>query len=206
MSIMMLPMDMPPYTHNRRGSLIGFYSDVPQVGKSEAAKVARLYGYDPRPFAEPLKETCLSFLCQLGVKKEVAVSMLWGTGAEKARDVTIVPGVTLTGRRVMDLIGTALGRALIHPDLWVLAWKERTLHHLMQGLNVVVDDIRFANEADAVRALGGKLIKIVRPGVSGADLDPRVHGLLADYRFDDIVVNDGTLPEYRQKLKKLIVG
>lgn len=62
------------------------------------------------------------------------------------------------------------GRALA-PSLWIDAWR-RGLEKLAlesgsdddEDLTVVVDDVRFPNEVAAIRALGGAIVRVERPG------------------------------------------
>jgi hypothetical protein len=65
-----------------------------------------------------------------------------------------------TPRHMMQTIGTEWGRNCIHPNLWVLAWQ----HLLPKNRDVVADDVRFQNEAQVIRDLGGIIIQIERPG------------------------------------------
>lgn len=66
----------------------------------------------------------------------------------------------LTSRRWQQLFGTEFGREMIHPDIWVkiAMAKAATLDR------VVIDDMRFPNEFEAVRAAGGRCFRVHRPG------------------------------------------
>src|SRR5690606_32906201 len=60
------------------------------------------------------------------------------------------------GRRA-QLIGTDVGRAL-DPEVWI----RYLLDHLPAG-SVVVDDVRFVNECEALRATGFRLVRLTAP-------------------------------------------
>jgi len=60
------------------------------------------------------------------------------------------------GRRA-QLLGTEVGRAL---DDWV--WIRYLLEHLPDG-HVVVDDVRFRNECEALRRAGFRLVRLTAP-------------------------------------------
>lgn len=64
-------------------------------------------------------------------------------------------------RRLLQWLGTEYGRSIDH-NLWVNIWKEDATEYLERNQDaiVIVDDIRFDNEAQAVRDLGGKVIKL----------------------------------------------
>lgn len=68
-----------------------------------------------------------------------------------------------TPRHAMQTIGSEWGRRLIHDDLWVHLWGLEALRHD----NVVADGVRFKNEVDKIKELGGITIKIRRPSVEG---------------------------------------
>lgn len=69
-------------------------------------------------------------------------------------------------RTAMATLGTEWGRMLIGEDLWVNATMLRVDADLAAGKLVVIDDLRFDNEAAAVRKRGGLIIQLERPGIS----------------------------------------
>lgn len=71
-------------------------------------------------------------------------------------------------RRLLQRIGTEAVRSVLGPDVWV----NRTLD-LSDGMrDVVISDVRFPNEANAIRAAGGIVVRIERPGYGGTDPHP----------------------------------
>lgn len=95
-----------------------------------------------------------------------------------------VPCLILNGhtpRYAMQTIGTEWGRGIIGDSLWVNAWRST----LPKG-NIVVDDVRFENEADAVRELGGVVVRIVRGDtISVGDHESERLDLQEDWRIDN---------------------
>lgn len=70
-------------------------------------------------------------------------------------------------RIFLQRLGTEWGRQRIHSEIWVEAWKSAVqAEEWCEGvaLPVVADDCRFENEAKAIRAMGGKVVRIERPG------------------------------------------
>ena len=61
-----------------------------------------------------------------------------------------------TPRRMMQTLGTEWGRELIHRDVWVIAMRKRVTS------NTIISDVRFNNEADMVRDMGGRMIHVFR--------------------------------------------
>jgi hypothetical protein len=134
-----------------RRRIIGF-TGLAGSGKSTAAdRLITAHGWQRVRFSGPLK----AMLAALGL-----------TDAEIEGDRKEVPCELLCGRtprHAMITIGTEWGRDLIGPDLWVRAWRA-AVDRMPAGVPVVVEDVRFENEAAAVRAAGGVVVRVVRPG------------------------------------------
>lgn len=74
---------------------------------------------------------------------------------------------TIGFRETLIQVGEA-ARALIHPDVWISA-MERTATSLREAHPVVVSDVRHQNEAAWVRAQGGVMAAVYRPGTEPED-------------------------------------
>lgn len=70
-------------------------------------------------------------------------------------------------RALLQNYGTNLRRAE-NPRYWVDKWVEKVAN-LPPRTNVVVDDVRFFNEAEAVREMGGVLIRVIKEGQRSTD-------------------------------------
>lgn len=73
-----------------------------------------------------------------------------------------------TPRRLMQTLGTGWGRQMIADDLWLILARRRIAHLTEQAdrlhiSGIVISDLRFDNEADLVRQMGGTVWHIVRP-------------------------------------------
>jgi hypothetical protein len=135
--------------------LIGLYSAAPGCGKTTAANL--LIEHQRVSFAAPLKRAVWSMLNHLGLECFRYVY----TDKE-----AIIPELGVSARHMMQTLGTEWGRACIHPDFWVMIARVETQHIITNGGCVVIDDVRFPNEAAMIRDLGGELWRIDRPGVS----------------------------------------
>jgi hypothetical protein len=60
-------------------------------------------------------------------------------------------------RKMLQLIGTEFGRELLGRNIWIDSLKERSI-----GKNIVISDIRFQNEAEEIKKIGGILIRVNR--------------------------------------------
>lgn len=65
-----------------------------------------------------------------------------------------------TGRQLMQTLGTEWGRNAVNPDLWCVIASYKINAMLSRNKNLVFDDLRFQNEADLVRLMGGIIIGI----------------------------------------------
>ena len=100
-----------------------------------------------------------------------------------------------TPRHLMQTAGTEWGRDRVHPELWVRSLFAR----LPAG--GLVPDVRFANEAHAIRRRGGVVIRVSRPGHGGHDSEQP----LPDDLVDIEVNNDGTQADLvRRTLDQLL--
>jgi hypothetical protein len=160
-------------------------------GKTTAANyLIETFGFHRLRFAGPLK----AMLRALGLSE-----------AEVDGDLKQAPCALLgykTPRLAMQTLGTEWGREMITADLWVRAWR-KAFDELHAGVNVVIDDMRFPNEADAVRAATSlhKIVRIERPDLSlpGAAHVSELHTIAANRT----IVNDGSPGDLYQKIDKV---
>lgn len=78
----------------------------------------------------------------------------------------------LSPREAMQQLGTEWGRSC-HPEVWVRLGIRRCVEAGANGKTAIVTDVRFLNEARAVRAAGGHILRLTRP--TTAALPHRAH-------------------------------
>lgn len=125
-------------------------------GKSALAHVlADRYGFQRMRLADTLK----SILRSVGLTHEQV------DGDDKEVPCSLLLGHT--PRYAMQTLGTEWGRNCIGKDFWVQAFEHRIMQTLPTNPHqrIVIDDIRFPNEAEMVARLGGYLWRIRRPEV-----------------------------------------
>ena len=106
-------------------------------------------------------------------------------------------------RLFLQELGTS-ARDLIHTDIWVRPVLKQAEMMIKAGHPVAITDVRFPNEAIAIKRAGGTLVKINRPDVAVLE-HPSEHALDDWDQWDLVIDNDGTLEEFRQKCKALFL-
>lgn len=71
-------------------------------------------------------------------------------------------------------------------------WLNTVFNHRPNRL--VIADVRQPNEYEAIKARGGQVWKVIRPGAEKRGMD----GLLEGYHFDSVVYNTGNLANLRE--------
>jgi len=67
-------------------------------------------------------------------------------------------------RYAMQVLGTEWGRDLMAQDIWRKILLSKVSRCVSEGHSVVVDDLRFENEAEALKEFGFTVISVKRPG------------------------------------------
>lgn len=160
-------------------------------GKSLAAERLHLaHGYVRLPFAKPLKD----------MLRAVGLTDAHLDGSLKEKPCPLLLG--RTPRYAMQRLGTEFGREMIHPDIWLHLWREAVRRE--KGKPVVAEDVRFPNEADAVRALGGVLWWVKRDGCGPTDHVSETG--IDTIPCDAAIGNDGTPDDLRAKVDSLLAA
>jgi hypothetical protein len=146
-----MPLLSPLPAHAPRAPRVIGFAGPAGVGKTTAACIvtADFPRYKRLSFADPIR----SMLLALGLTHEAL--------AERKHD----PHPLLCGqtpRFAMQRLGTEWGRNTIGPDIWLRAAEHRIKQLHSQWDNVVIDDVRFDNEALLIAELGGVVVRLHR--------------------------------------------
>lgn len=127
--------------------------------------------------------------------------------------------IKLTPRLLLQLLGTECGRNIIHPNIWVNAlMSEYTPTHkttLDNAIkhdfekeafypNWVITDVRFPNEAQAIKDRGGIIFRIVNNRIVSTDLHESETALDNYGGFDDIIYNHWDIPKLIDTMKQVL--
>jgi hypothetical protein len=137
----------------------------------------------PYGFADPLKDATSILLYR--PERQIY-------GDDDFDREAILPEWGFSIRHFLQKLGTEGLRQLFGEDFWV----KRLLIEIADGTSdVVVTDVRFENEAKAIRRRGGTIWHIERPDPSGLDEEAQAHASEAGVEFqqgDVRIVNDGS--------------
>lgn len=171
-------------TEMPRQILVAF-TGLAQSGKTTAAKQLCHEGFDRMSFADPIKQMvrCLT------------------PETDKTAELAAFGGKSL--RFLYQSLGTDWGRDMVDENIWVSLGRERLkslLRDVEEGVikGVVIDDLRFDNEAELIHELGGLVIKVSREGTESMShaSESGISGHLISYEMS----NDTSVEELRDSV------
>ncbi|MFS8158836.1 MAG: hypothetical protein ACMG6E_01230 [Candidatus Roizmanbacteria bacterium] len=174
------------------------FSGKYKVGKDTAAELVQ-----QETESTGLRVQQLKFAANL----KVVVATITGTSIDdnysEEGKAKLVPALNKTLGKLQQDVGIIL-RQHLHPDIWVIPVLQQCLRGAREGIDLtIISDCRFKNEANAIREAGGKVIRINRDIESYDGRDPNhiSETDLDDYPdFDAVILNDGTIEQFRQAL------
>ncbi|CAB4138775.1 hypothetical protein UFOVP344_47 [uncultured Caudovirales phage] len=189
--------------------LLGIVAPRMRSGKSEVAyHLLAEHDYDGYHMAGVLKEMIYALVCALrpwylhtdpweyvyGIHKETPIAEFGGKSA----------------RELMQTLGTDWGRNMVDENIWVTVAASDIKSMLKDQQSVVIDDIRFPNEVEMIKSLGGQIIYVDRPvnadtwKLEDAVLSHESEGRIRREDCDFYLLNDGTLEELRAKIDTIV--
>lgn len=141
-------------------------------------------------FADKLKD-CISSLSD----KNIDLSTI--EGKNSLVEWLNIDGRNPSYRELLQWFGTSI-REKICDDFWIQA-----LFNQEDGSNLIVTDVRFKNEVEAIKNKEGIVIRVNRDAsgagnhISETELD--------DYTFEYVIENNGTLEDLFYKIKHLLI-
>jgi hypothetical protein len=163
---------------------------LPRSGKDTAAEWFTLRGYDRLSFADPLKRAAAILLDRPLEQMQ---------GADGFDREAIMPEWGFSTRHFLQVFGTECLRQQVDANFWV----KRARNHILNRPCVpfIITDCRFENEAEMVRAHGGIVIEIRRPGIVGSG-----HVSDAGVAADEVVFNDETVEILHDRIGRVMLA
>lgn len=162
-------------------------SGLKRSGKDTLARFFVDRGWHRYGLADPIKAACSAIFD-------------WSPDHIESHKETVDPRWNISPRRGMQIMGTEVFREMLprlvegFPASFWISRMVQEYEGLAPGAEMVVPDVRFLDEAAAIREMGGKIVKVIRP-----DLQPEHHASEAEVSRitpDYVVLNDGGLEAY----------
>ncbi|MGW3177744.1 deoxynucleotide monophosphate kinase family protein [Kitasatospora sp. NPDC001119] len=168
-------------------------------GKDTAAKVLAGYGYARLALADPLKQMAYD------IDPVIGVELL---GVDAPALVRLADAVDRYGwervkdefpqaRRFLQRLGTEGVRRHVAEDFWI---TRRVKAAAASQRPVVVTDVRFDNEVDALRAAGFAVWFIDRGAPDGEHPSEQ----LGPEQADQVIANTGTLVDFHARIREAL--
>src|SRR5690606_15406979 len=191
------PLGLPRRPQTKGTTPMSYAGPMPLIGiagkkrsgKDTVAKALEPFGYQRVGFADELKQMALEINPMIpgdtrlrGVVKDF--------GWECAKEF---PGV----RKFLQELGTSIRERDRY--FWIRTAFMRINPALADGYGVVVPDVRYPNEVDAIRRAGGTVIQVVRPGRPDDGDRHASETALDGIAFNHTIFNDAGLDTLKQR-------
>jgi len=128
--------------------LIGLHGKARSGKTTTSNMLVRDHDFREVTFAESLKKLCMNMF-------DLSLEQIYGALKE-----VVDPRYNMSPREIFQLVGTECMRK-INPSIWIEKVTPFIVNH-MKLIDIVVSDVRFKNEFDFVKSVGGHMVKIVR--------------------------------------------
>ena len=167
-------------------------SGYAQSGKDTVAQIlVDNYGFTRLAFADKIRDFLYEVNPMVGCSPSGYLKELVDLeGWEKAKQAPQV-------RRLLQDLGLA-ARKMFGDDFWI----NQTFNDTNLGDLYVITDVRFMNEADAIKLSAGQVWRVTRPNVTAVNGHVS-ETELDDYPFDHFVKNDGDVKDLWEEVLML---
>jgi hypothetical protein len=157
-----------------------------QSGKDTVAEIlVRKSGYKRIAFADPIRNVLYDMnpmIDNIAGEPIFLQTLVNRVGWDEAKQNPRV-------RQYLQNLGVS-ARTHIDSDVWVI----RAVREMNSDEDIVITDVRFENEARLIKAAGGQIWRITRPGV--APVNGHVsESEMANYRTDREIINSGSIED-----------
>ena len=151
-----------------------------------AGMLIGLHGYDNRAFADGVRQflTQINPVLEDGHRLNEIVGQF---GWEYAKARTEV-------RRLLQVVGLEV-RNFFGENCWV----DRAMIGVSSSQKIVFTDVRFPNEAEMIKSLGGEIWRIQRPGIAPINNHPS-ESAMDDWQFDKMILNSSGVEGLKQQI------
>ena len=177
----------------KRKMLIGFTA-VAGAGKDTAASSIAVHqkSVEIMAFAKPLKDACKILF-------NFTDEQLYDPVKKEEMD----PVWERSPRKILQWLGTDVLREHINKEFFTINMKQRIEESKAEY--IVISDVRFDNEAELIKSMGGYIIKIVRENATTTQHSSHATEQgISPHLIDHTLENDGTLEDFHEKVGRLV--
>jgi hypothetical protein len=157
-------------------------------GKDTAAAQLVKNGFEHYWFSKPMKDACKAIF---GWTDE----HLYGELKE-----VVDKRFGVSPRQALQTLGTEWGRDCVSKSLWVDIAKIK----MQDADNIVISDLRFDNEAEAIRDMGGYVVEIVRGDVIQVNSHTSESGISKDL-ISCTIKNNSSIEQLNQEINYIFL-
>jgi dephospho-CoA kinase len=173
-------------------------SGYAQTGKDTVAKfLVEHYGFTRIAFADPIREALYALdpmIADYPAIPNIRLSWIvdrsgWESVKQESAEV----------RRLLQRLGTEVARNQWSPSFWV----DLAMQKANKFDKVVITDVRYPNEYEAIRGANGDVWRVTKPGVVAVNSHPS-ETELDKFVFDGTISNDGSFESLHKSVEALI--
>jgi hypothetical protein len=158
-------------------------SGYARSGKDTVAELLCLnYDYERVSFADPMRNALYALSPRLDSITRLS-EYVDDYGWDVAKQNSEV-------RRLLQIFGTEVGRKMFGENFWI----DMSLKNLQNNSRIVISDVRFPNEAEAIKKLGGSIWRINRKTHGAVNGHASEHAM-DNYMFNHVIYNDQTIDD-----------
>jgi hypothetical protein len=174
-------------------------SGYARSGKDTVAEfLVEKYGFTRLAFADPMREALLRLNPKVtvsGVQGVYLASVVNKLGWDAIKDLS--PEV----RELLQRMGTEVGREMFGEHFWIDYLMNKAID---AKTDVVISDVRYLNEIEAIRLWNGQVWRVNRPNVGPANSHSSEQEVDLYQNYDVIINNDSTKEELFFELAPLL--
>jgi len=175
-------------------------SGYARSGKDTVANyLVENHGFTRLAFADPMREALYALNPSLGTSRMELQDVIDEYSWDGYKG-------TLFGEEIRGLLqrmGTEVGREMFGETFWVDYLMNKALE--VKG-DVVISDVRFLNEANAIKMMNGQVWRVNRPNIEAANSHASEIEMDSFNNFDVVITNDTTIDELFLELTGLMNG
>lgn len=153
-------------------------------------------------FADRLKQSAAAALGYKGDNPVDFCNVLKEYGSIHIMADGLIDEYNITGREYLQWYGTEAHRQVFNPDFWIKAvLPDEGRDDLEQDTLLVITDVRFPNEAEAVRRVGGEVWEVDASKRKPRDESHASEKRLPDGLIDYVLDNNGTLEDLGRNVR-----